>query len=210
MKYSKVPLILFLLFFIVMSLPACADSALSKDWFPLEVGYWWVYDIEAVDTDIVVKVTGKEKVGRYNCYVVEMGDTKGNLSSIEFYFKTANEVLIVGERDIKTKKNRIFDPPREYLKIPLKEGATWNISRHLEKNRLIKETKKVMTSGSIKVPAGTFSTLKVINMRKEDGMDRISMQLWYARGVGVVKMIFRSEETMFIMPLKEYNLKKME
>ena len=209
MKNLKVLLILLLLFFVFQLLPAHADSALSKDWFPLEVGYWWIYDIEAVDTDLVVKVTGKEKVGKYNCFVVEMGDTKGNLNSIEFYCKNGNEVLIVGEKDIKTKKNKIFDTPREYLKVPLKEGTNWKISRYTEKNKVIRETKKVMAAGKIKVPAGTFTTLKVINLRKEDGKDRVSLQLWYAQGVGVVKMILRDEENMFIMPLKEYNLKKM-
>lgn len=210
MKNLKALLILLVFILIIQAFPAYADTPLSKDWFPLEVGYWWVYDIEAVDTDIIVKVTGKEKVGKYNCFVVEMGDTKGNLSSIEFYCKTGNEVLIVGEKNIKTKKNKIFDPPREYLKTPLKQGMTWKISRYEENNKVVRETKKVTDGGEIKVPAGSFSTLKVINLRKEDGKERIAMQLWYAEGAGVVKMILRSEDTMFIMPLKEYNLKKMD
>ncbi len=210
MRSSRTCILLCVLLFVVIALPAHADSNLSKDWFPLEVGYWWVYDLEAVETDVIIKVTGKEKVGKYNCFVVEMGDTKGNLSSIELYCKTSDEVLIIGEKDIKTRKNKIFDSPREYLKIPLKEGATWNISKYLEKNKVIRETKKVMAVGDIKVPAGKFSTLKVINMKKEDGKDRISLQLWYSRGVGVVKMILRSEDILFVMSLKEYNLKKMD
>ena len=181
----------------------------TKDWFPLDVGYWWIYQVGDLDIDMIVKITGKEKIGKYDCFVVEMGDTEGNTSSIEYYCKTGDSVLVVGEKDVKTGKKKIFETPQLYLKIPVKQGMKWTVSKEVTKDGTVREIKEVTGSDSMKIPAGSFKALKVVSIKKLSGKTAKNFELWYAPGVGVVKMRLKSNGEDLSMPLKEYSLKKM-
>jgi len=181
----------------------------SDDVFPLEIGCWWIYDVKEIDSQIIVKVTGRKKVGNFNCYMIEMGDDNGNISSIEYYAKKGKKILIVGEKDPARKKVTIYKKPKVYLKLPLKVGLKWTVSETLKNGKKVVETRKVFAKKKVRVPGGEFNAFHVKHYVTKSGKTHEKMDTWYAPGTGEVKMILKGRANVLNFFLKEYNLKKM-
>ena len=191
-----------LVFFLMSVLPALAEEKGGADYFPMTVGSWWKYKMELFDTEILIKVTGREKIGGYDCYVVEVSKA-GKVNSIAYYAKTRSKVLMVGSKNMETREPIIYKKPRVYLEYPLEIGKTWKLENDpLRGGRT--ETKKVETEETIKVPAGEFNCLHLTIKPEEN--DVVS-ETWYAPGIGVVKMMMGKTKTKLQLPLVEYSVK---
>ncbi len=190
------------LFLLMLILPAIAEEKSETDYFPLTVGSWWKYKMELFDTEILIKVTGREKVGGYNCYVVEVSKA-GKVNSVAYYAKTRDKVLMVGSRNMETREPIIYKKPRVYLEYPLETGKTWKLEDDPLRGGKT-ETKKVESEETISVPAGEFKCFH-LNIKPEEN-DAIS-ETWYAPGVGAVKMMIGRTKTKLQIPLVEYSVK---
>lgn len=195
-------LIYVLMFFVLSILPAAAEVKGGTDYFPLTVGSWWKYKMELFNTEILIKVTGKEKIGGYDCYVVEVSKA-GKVNSIAYYAKTGNKILMTGSMNMETKEPIIYKKPRIYLEYPLETGKTWKVEDDpLRGGKTI--TKKLENKETIKVPAGEFNCFHLTIKPEEN--DVIS-ETWYAPGVGAVKMMIGRTKTKLQIPLVEYSVK---
>jgi len=186
-----------------MTLPVRGKKAKEADYFPLKVGYWWKYRIKKMNAELVIKIVGREKVGKYNCFVINMINN-GKLDAIAYYARTNDRILLVGAKDPQSKRVFILKKPEIYLSLPLKVGKTWKTRDETGDGKSITKTKRVIMKEKVEVPAGSFSTFYV-DIRPAG--KHSSNEFWYAPGVGVVKMSIGTGETRMMAPLVEYKVK---
>lgn len=199
---NRVIIIIAVMFFLMSFIPAMAEEKGGTDYFPLSVGSWWKYKVELFETELLVKVTGKEKIGGYDCFVVEFSKA-GKVNSVAYYAKTKNRILVIGSLDIETREPKVYKKPRIYLEYPLKPGKSWTFEDDpLRSGKTV--TKKVEKEEKVTVPSGEFDCLYVSTKPEEH--DTIS-ETWYAPGVGAVKMIMGKKGSKLQVPLIEYQVK---
>lgn len=90
-------------------------------------------------------------------------------------------------------------PPEPFLRFPLETGKTWTWTSPFrgqtmgdvdwDKLKSACTAKVVSTNESIKVPAGTFTTVHVVVEKKSEGMGDRRTEMWYSPTVGLVKQV---------------------
>lgn len=171
-----------------LSLTASAQQADDKAWFPMAVGNSWTYDVEVSATvpgvgSAVVKrgsaslrVTGTREVGGLTCYVVKF---KGLDSSDTLVVHEANgELKIVSA----TSATLILLPGNLGARKPAAAtvhagGAAVKLSDHT-----------VGQPQALKTPAGEYQAVPVRATVDVGGGVKARTAVWYAAGVGPVKM----------------------
>ena len=182
--------------------PVIAGETKSDDYFPMKVGNWWKYSVPRLDGELIVKITGEEKVGKYKCFLVEFYQN-GKLTSQAYYTRKGNKILIVGGKDTKTRVPKKYKKPHVYLEYPLSVGKSWKIKDTPMRGN-ITVVKKVEKQEKIKVPAGEFDCLFVTEKPADI---HGSNEVWYAKGVGAVRMSIGRGKAKLDVPLVEYNVK---
>jgi hypothetical protein len=142
--------------------------------FPTRVGTKWVYqygkeDVEEEVTEVEANADGSQLVTVRVPGIVEKGRrvvyhvTPRRLSIVELY----------GQR---------CDPPLCLLKLPVDKGERWDLRHKFWEKTLVSEGEE-----SVRVPAGKFECVRVVEewQRVPERLDR-SVK-WYAVGVGLVK-----------------------
>lgn len=210
----------FLLFgFIAFTLSSCSKKPVGSEYFPLNKGITWTYDLkiqytnekEVVDRQLIITNLGLEKFGEKSYYV------RRTSSNIDYYHNFDEQGLYrEGLRTIVETKPRLDRERRYVLKQPLEIGTEWReISRPILMLRVYPYRVKVgkdaqvpmsyrieSLSETVTVPAGTFNNcIKVV----AEGVFKIytdavngeteipvRQEEWYAPGVGLVKQV-RSE-----------------
>jgi hypothetical protein len=116
-------------------------------------------------------------------FSAEKGGPVGNRCGV-----SAEGVFIVSAGDV------VFDPPRRVLKLPAKEGDTWDVVEPTKPGEFPRKVK--YTTGKeeeVETPAGKF---KAVRVEQEDIQGGVVFRtsIWYGRGVGVVKVVTHLEE----------------
>ena len=160
-------------------------ARLDRGFFPIAVGYKWVYEDKFIQTnismgkkqigdDVVFEVLGKAKVGDDECFVVlrTIGEHK-----LEFYVRvTDGGVWIhqVGEYR--------YRPPYRQFVFPSKKGDRWNWEGTIgqQPGQYASDNNGLQ---DVVVPFGQLSAF-IVNQRAEEG----GAEFWLAEGVGVVKI----------------------
>lgn len=160
-------------------------AAPALTYFPLTSGAEWTRKGDD-GSRITIRVVGPKTVGSIRCIVVETRTVREGSERVvsNCYLATDREVLIVeaaaGGRTV------VLDPPRPLLMLPPAMGKSWTWSpRNLPVD--IKVTDRWVREETVRVPAGTFRTVKVESSTVR-GDVTITIQTWYALGVGVVKV----------------------
>jgi hypothetical protein len=78
-----------------------------------------------------------------------------------------------------------FDPPLILFQLPMQEGASWVNTYSIGVTKF-KEVRTFRGSERVKVPAGTFDTLR-IDVTETMNDTSTSTPYWYAPHVGIVK-----------------------
>ena len=160
-------------------------AALVQDYFPIDEGYSWTYEATAGEkkVEIVKSVTGKEKVGDADCFIVEDRGMGGDFRKL--YLQKDKDGLQV------LKMRREITKPFPWLKFPFEKGVRWvhQLASPESKDKASLEF-VVEDEEEIVVPAGTYKARRVRMFGAEDGKDKqIDVTMWYAPNVGEVKRL---------------------
>ena len=208
------------LFFCLLYLAACSDRV-DDDYFPLQPGHYWRYDmsIQTMDGNFdgvyaVENVAVQERDG-HTVYVRRLLD--GSLNYLQI---TEDGIQLTGrEKSIDFKTTTV--PEEQYIfRFPLQKGATWEemttsklliktgppqkTEFHIRANVPLDAVIETMTD-VVRVPAGTFENCmrivfkgkNFVNAGNYVGMTLVSIKEtdWYAPGVGLVKSVRRETTT---------------
>jgi hypothetical protein len=153
--------------------PPAADKPVY--YFPTRVGTKWVYERskEGEESRTFGKVVteSEEKDGRF--LVTVKGDLKENPWASQ-YAVSKDGVFMVAHKFNNDDPYKMWDPPECLLKLPHKDGNTWET----ETDKLFRRKHVAKKIETIKVPAGTFEAIRV-----EAG----GVTSWYAPEIGLVK-----------------------
>jgi len=189
---------------------AAARPAAGDTYYPLAKGSKWTYTTDYTDDTVLVhEVTGTEKVGDVECFVVEhktVGPTLGTrLMRKEWLAAGPDGVLIH-----KLQRGRSeLDVVKPFFKIKnvLRKDDEWKGQAKAEENPPQHEI-RVEEEAEIEVPAGKFKTWK-LHLKIESGTRHSAEGTeWYALNVGLVKSEITikaaGEEFTLISELKKF------
>jgi hypothetical protein len=153
-------------------------DALSARYFPMKVGYKWVYAFN--DKDVTFEVLRAEKSRASTLYVIRRSFEK---HQVEYK-------LAIGESGvyIHQEGKKVFSPPlRQFAFLP-RTGDVWKWRGTADGKRVAREFQH-RGMEKVKVPAGSYSAISV--HEEEKGGDHATF--WLAEGVGVVRLSGKSE-----------------
>lgn len=206
------PLLVFFLLFGLLS--ACSEKPQGDEHFPLQKGLSWTYIVSTTYPDsidqsrLTIENLGKQKFDDKSYFV------RRTSSGIDYYLNFDElGVYREGLRTLVELKPRLDRDRRYVIKYPLVLGTNWSeITRPLILMRVFPYKKRAgdgtqlplsyqieSLSETVEVPAGVFENcIKVVGTGifevYTDGVNGyseipISVEEWYAPGVGLVKQI---------------------
>jgi hypothetical protein len=148
-------------------------------------------------TETVSKVA--EKDGVYT--VTTSRDTGGQVE------ETVVEVSAKGVARLTAAGEKKADPVPA-LKLPAKEGDTWEVERPGPRKMPFVTTYTVGQEEEVTVPAGKFKAIPVTDRTERLGLV-VRNTSWYAPGVGVVKLVAEVDgRDVWVTELKEFTVGK--
>lgn len=183
----------------------------DETWLPLKKGAKWIYSTDYDEnTDLVHEVTGVEKVGDVECFVVEHRSENAQEKRIR---KLRVEWLSAGEKGVtlvrvqRGPSDMKIEKPFPKLKSPLLKNDEWKGEAGAEENPS-RYTTIVEGPEEVKVPAGTFACMK-LKVKVESGTrHKAEGWEWYAKDVGLVKtdmtITAGGEDFQLVSELKKY------
>jgi hypothetical protein len=189
-----------------------------SDYYPLGAGYQWSYKVTvnekeqaAKDSRPIVTITaGKPEVFEHKFTVDKKEElavryplkvVSGPKESLKQMFEQV-AVLKDGVYRIST-AGKDITPPLRFLKLPVKGGESWTVSATSE---------NVMLAGTftcdveaVKVPLGNFETLHVSSPDFQLGNEKMALDYWFAKDVGMVKQRVRVGKSNVVLELEAFN-----
>jgi hypothetical protein len=169
--------------------PAAADPTRDDSYYPLAKGSKWVYTTDyADDTLLVHEVTGIEKVGDIECFVIEhktVGPTLGTRMMRKEWVAVDGDGILIHK--VSRGKSEL-DVVKPFFKIKhiLRKDDEWKGQAKAEENAPRYEY-RVEEEEDLEVPAGKFKAVKV-HLKIESGSRHAAEGTeWYAKNVGIVK-----------------------
>jgi len=185
---------------------AFCSSTKEPEYFPMKVGNFWRYKVSMTGTGpywMDFRVTGREKVGKLHPFRVEIFDTRSRIKTVEFYAPSKEGIRMAGTVDQETGKTVPAREPGLYLPIAAKAGTSWVSEKGDDPEKPI-ETKKIIGIEPVAVPAGNFRALRVSGEKRLGTDSRLKFNIWYAPGVGVVKMTIETPAIRQVQELETY------
>lgn len=156
-------------------------AAAVQDYYPLGEGYTWTYQA-AGNPDLsesVKKVSGREKVGDHDCFVVEDTGMGGDMQ----------KMIMSADKDglwVRRMRREVKDPWL-WLKLPLAKGNTWSSTlASPESDRTATLDFSAGDEEAVTVPAGSYKARRV-TMTGAEKKTGIEIVMWFAPDVGEVK-----------------------
>jgi hypothetical protein len=171
------------------SSPAPAAAAAGDTYYPLGKNYKWVYSTDySEDTELVHEVTGTEKVGDTECFIVEHKTVSPALGSRmmrkEWLASNTDGVLIH-----KLQRGRSeMEVAKPFFKVKhlMRKDEEWKGEAKASENPP-QYTIRVEEEVDVEVPAGKYKAWKV-NVKIESGLRHSAEGTeWYVKNVGLVK-----------------------
>lgn len=179
--------------FLGIALPAQEGTPQGHPYYPLKLQSEWTYKVQG--GPIKVKVTGTEKIKDTTVYKLET--SAGNKVS------ATESVGMTNEGMARFNVNNLA-PEAPILFLPKDPEATkeWNIDTKVA-NQPIKGTFKA-SKDKVTVPAGTYDAIYVKGSEMEIGGTRTSVEYWFAKDVGIVKLKFSLGSQDATLELESY------
>jgi hypothetical protein len=213
-------LILFTAFFAVIFSQSNVSS--QSNYYPLDRGTQYVYQVtasqkaatgavqsqtlSAMIVHLPVAMVGGKTVTPEGHYI------DGKLAGVTFIADDEKGIYYYANQLGGQKKPAVMDPVQFLIKYPVQNGASWKQQSsgfemvNDKKLSLMLDASIVSSDEIVTVPAGVFAKcLKVLmtgNIPSVNGGPefRISNQLWYAPGLGLIKQV-QTEERVSTQPL---------
>jgi hypothetical protein len=179
------------------------------DYFPLRVNDWWKYQSttgEGKQSKFDIKVVSAEKQpDETTIYTV---DTTTAKVIHDWYSKPKGLVLKHKEQygDAATMLVN-YDPLYQFIKNPLVNNDSWEWKGKGMMGVDIEDSAQVSGPEDIYVPAGKYSTMKVVTKVKQGGSE-VTKTYWFANWVGLVKSATQSGPVGSVTELLDYSFKK--
>ncbi len=176
----------------------------SADYFPLRVGDSWTYR-NTEEGGYTLKVLSEEpqQDGPVR-YVVEL---RSGVIIQNVYSKVGGWVLFHSENYPEHEGLKAtYDPPRQYLPVPLVAGRKWEVKFKDPTQVEQRESSHVVGLETVTVPAGKFRAMKVTT--EIIGSGTKVRTNWYADGVGLVKSVTEAGQMKYGSELTDYSFKK--
>jgi len=181
-----------------ITLPAQEGPA-THPYYPLKVGSEWTYKVQG--GPIKVKVASAEKVsGGANGYKLET--SAGNKVS-------ASETVAVTKDGVQRYNVNGLNPTTPILFLPTDTDKTteWNVDTEVS-NQKIKGTFK-SSKEKVTVPAGTYeAAVHVVGRDMTIGATTTTVEYWFAKDVGIVKLRFTLGSQDATLELESYTAGK--
>lgn len=183
--------------------PAAASPAAGDTYYPLAKGGKWVYSTDyADDTELIHEVTGTEKVGEVDCFIVEhktVGPTLGTRVMRREWLAADGDGTLIHK--VSRGKSEL-DVVKPFFKIKhiLRKHDEWKGQAKAEENPPQYDY-RVEGEEDVEVPAGKYKAVKV-HVKIESGSRHAAEGTeWYAKNVGIVKseMTIRASGSDFSM-----------
>jgi hypothetical protein len=162
------------------SLPAADKDAKTPDYYPLQAGSKWHYQVQ-VDGEKKGQVTSQiakiEKIDGQSLARLET-TVQGSVTASEHLSNTAKGLYRHRYNGMEV------TPPICLLKYPVKKGESWEADAKIG-DETIKGTCRV-SEAEIEVPAGKYKTV-VVQFDAQAGQVKIKTTYWFAAGTGMVK-----------------------
>lgn len=177
--------------------PAAGQEAAptAHPYYPLKLNAEWTYKVQG--GPIKVKVAAAEKVaGGLTGY--KLVTTAGNKEA-------ANETVAVTPDGVKRFNVGGVTPDAPILFLPADPEATkeWTVDTKVS-NQEVKGTFRV-DKEKVTVPAGTYDTIHVKGADMTIGATRTTVEYWFAKDVGIVKLKFTLGSQDATLELEKYD-----
>lgn len=186
--------------------------------YPLEVGSQWIYrattgDKSVDEVRVVVeahedydhKTLADVKDGKkeliYKIVRARLKITSGDKEQTEYVAVFRDSMGNDGVYRFASAGKEIA-PPLRFLKLPVKNGDSWSVNS-LSENTPLRGVFR-MKLDAVAVPAGKFDTVLVSCADFQVGNQKMSVEHWFAPGVGEVKRRVRVGNYEVVLELKEY------
>jgi len=173
------------------------DAAATNPYYPLKVGSEWTYKVQG--GPIKVKVAGPEKVGMINGYKLET--SAGNKVS-------ATETVAVTPEGVKRLNVNGLTPEQPILFLPADPEATksWDVDTKVGGQAI--KGKFTANKEKVTVPAGTYDAVHVKGDNMTIGTTQTTVEYWFAKDVGIVKLKFTLGSQDATLELESYTAGK--
>jgi hypothetical protein len=184
------------------------DSAKPKsdaDFFPLRVGDSWTYRNNESGGYSWKVLSEEPQEGGPARYVVEF---RSEVIILNIFSKAAGWVLLHSENYPEHEGLKSsYDPPKQYLPIPLAAGKKWEWTGKDPTQTERHESSHVVGFENVTVAAGKFRAIKVVSQVSAGAIPMIKTS-WYAEGVGLVKTRTEGGQIKYGSELTDYSFKK--
>jgi hypothetical protein len=179
-------------------------SKAPADYFPLRVGDSWTYR-NTEEGGYTLKVLSEEPQENGPMrYLVEL---RSGVIIQNVYSKAPGWVLFHSETYPEHEGLKAtYEPPRQYLPIPLVAGQKWEWTGKDPTQVEYREKSQVVGPETVTVPAGKFRAMKVTT--EITGSATKVRTNWYADGVGLVKSVTEAGQIKYGSELTDYSFKK--
>lgn len=173
------------------------EGAATHPYYPLKLGSEWTYNVQG--GPIKVKVASAEKVGGTNGYKLET--SAGNKVS-------ASETVAVTKEGVQRFNVNGLNPATPILFLPADPETTkeWNIDTEVSGQK-IKGTFKAEKQ-KVTVPAGSYDAIYVSGKDMTIGATTTTVEYWFAKDVGIVKLRFTLGSQDATLELQNYTAGK--
>jgi hypothetical protein len=173
------------------------EGAATHPYYPLKLGSEWTYNVQG--GPIKVKVASAEKVGGTNGYKLET--SAGNKVS-------ATETVAVTKEGVQRFNVNGLNPATPILFLPADPEATkeWNIDTEVSGQKI----KGTFTAkkDKVTVPAGSYDAIYVSGKDMTIGATTTTVEYWFAKDVGIVKLRFTLGSQDATLELQQYQAGK--
>ncbi|MEY2551299.1 MAG: hypothetical protein QOG12_1443 [Verrucomicrobiota bacterium] len=188
---------------------ACGvDAAKPKsaaDFFPLRVGDSWTYRNNESGGYTWKVLSEEPQEGGPPRYVVEF---RSEVIILNIFSKAAGWVLLHSENYPEHEGLKAnYDPPKQYLPVPLAAGQKWEWTGKDPTQTERHESSRVAGFENVTVAAGKFRAMKVVS-QVSAGAIPMTKTSWYAEGVGLVKTTTEGGQIKYGSELTDYSFKK--
>jgi hypothetical protein len=182
--------------FLAAIIAPSAEPASARPWvrpgdsfYPLAKGNKWVYSTDYTDdTELVHEVTGTEKVGDVECFIVEhktVSTTLGTRMMRKEWLAADGDGTLI-HRVQRGRSQMEVAKPFYKVKNVMKKDEEWKGEARAEENPP-QYTIRVEEEADVEVPAGKYKAWKV-HLKIESGTRHAAEGTeWYVKNVGVVK-----------------------
>lgn len=194
---------LLLCFLLFLSPHVRAQNKLAEtEYYPLRVGTTWHY--KSGDGKIIVRVVKHEKVGDVLCARLET-TRDGKVVGTEHLAVTDEGVYRhdLTQPDANGKMvTHTPKPPIRVLKLPPKKGDNWKVDTDLAHGRFN------IDESEVKVPAGTYQTIRVRSEDLEINGLKPTFTWHYAKNIGMVKQVMQEGNVTVEIVLEKFEAGK--